>query len=71
MPIPETNPCGASLSANCFNGEAGCVTHPTREMLEAAWERVDPDNVKVLTSQALHLRATADRPYPTEAGETR
>lgn len=23
-------PCGASLSARCFNGEPGCPTHPQR-----------------------------------------
>lgn len=34
MPTSEPSPCGAALSARCFNGEAGCVTHPTREVLD-------------------------------------
>jgi hypothetical protein len=27
-PIPAEEPCGASLSARCFNGPDGCPTHP-------------------------------------------
>jgi hypothetical protein len=62
VPISETNPCGASLSARCFNGEAGCVTHPTREMLEAEWEQVDPEGVAALRKSAAELTSTVTRP---------
>lgn len=28
--IPDDQPCGASLTANCFNGADGCPVHPVR-----------------------------------------
>lgn len=27
----EDRPCGASLTARCFSGDAGCPTHPNWE----------------------------------------
>lgn len=31
IPAPKTDDsCGASLSARCFNGEAGCRVHPVK-----------------------------------------
>jgi len=30
LPGEADSSCGASLSARCFNGEAGCLTHPRR-----------------------------------------
>ena len=67
--ISETNPCGASLSARCFNSHVECATHPTREMLEAAWERVDPEGVAALRESAAKLAGAATRPYSSPTTE--